>query len=591
MPIAPADHSRRTRWILAAILALAAALRLPALQSVPPPLQVDEASRGYDAWAILETGADRHGTRLPFFLEGFGSGDLSAALTTYITVPFVAVLGPTALAMRLPDALLGVATVGLLFLWLKRQTNASSALYAAAMLAVDPWHISLCRTAHESGFTPFFLVVALLAFQRAGLMPRDITTNGPDAADQKWGSRSALWALLAGLMLGAHTWAYPATRLFTPLFVFAILVIYRRLYARLLRIPAGRLALGSLALGMVIGGFPLIAAALTHPAVLTTRAHAALLIYKGHTAPQVLWQFIHNYGVNIGPTYLFFQCDELSGHMIPRVGQHLVVWAPFYAIGLGSVFAGWRKEAWRRVLIAWFLLYPIPAAICAEWNPHPMRTVAGMLLFPILAATGGDWLRRRAAGWGKRVKQGAGLAIAAAAILSFAHFADVYFRTFPSIARVGYQTALVEATRYATRHAGEADFILVTNQVIQPYIYVLLYQPICPRELHQLPIVTAQGLWGFHQVLRVGKYYFAPTGFPDAVGLFQQEWGHIRPGSEGFVIDFDRPGETRPGSVILRIPAGGPSDQPPVYLEVRRWRIEEGSATAPADGRFSPASE
>jgi 4-amino-4-deoxy-L-arabinose transferase-like glycosyltransferase len=102
---------KRRRWMLAGILAVAALLRLPGLETVPPPLNQDEASRGYDAWSILETGADRHGVRWPFFLESFGTGDFTAALTTYLTVPFVAVLGPTTLAMRLPDAILVVLTV------------------------------------------------------------------------------------------------------------------------------------------------------------------------------------------------------------------------------------------------------------------------------------------------------------------------------------------------------------------------------------------------------------------------------------------------------------------------------------------------
>jgi 4-amino-4-deoxy-L-arabinose transferase-like glycosyltransferase len=256
MPILDDGQNKRTPWVLAAILVMAAMLRLPALETVPPPLNSDEASRGYDAWSILETGADRHGQRWPFFLESFGTGDFTAALTTYITVPFVALLGPTTLAMRLPDALLGVLTVAVLFFWLRRQGGTTVALIAAAVLAVDPWHISLCRTAHESGYTPFLLAVALLALDRAGLMPRDIPADGMRGPDQTRGSRRLGWALLAGLMLGLHAWAYPATRLFTPLFAVAMIVIYRRYYLGLLRGPAGRLTIEFCVLGGVIGAFP-----------------------------------------------------------------------------------------------------------------------------------------------------------------------------------------------------------------------------------------------------------------------------------------------------------------------------------------------
>ncbi|HVP11333.1 MAG TPA: glycosyltransferase family 39 protein, partial [Phycisphaerae bacterium] len=261
MPTACTGQSTPVRWVFAIILAVAALLRLPALEEVPPPLNQDEISRGYDAWAILETGADRHGQRWPLFLESFGMGDFTAALTTYITVPFIAVLGPTALALRLPDALLGVLTVWILYLWLKRQAGVRTALIAAAVFALDPWHIALCRTAHESGFAPFFLALALLALHRAGLLPRD----EPNAIGQSPEPHAGAWALLSGMMLGAHAWVYPATRLFTPLFAIAILVIYRRHYAGLLRVGAGRITLECLVVGLLIGGFPLISTAITHP--------------------------------------------------------------------------------------------------------------------------------------------------------------------------------------------------------------------------------------------------------------------------------------------------------------------------------------
>ena len=47
--------------------------------------------------------------------------------------PFVAVLGPTAVAARLPDAVLGVLTVVLLYVWLRGQAGRTVALAAAAM--------------------------------------------------------------------------------------------------------------------------------------------------------------------------------------------------------------------------------------------------------------------------------------------------------------------------------------------------------------------------------------------------------------------------------------------------------------------------
>lgn len=277
------------RWILLLVLVLGALLRLPVLDSVPPPLNQDEASRGYDAWAILQTGADRHGQPWPLFLESFGAGDFTAALTTYLTIPFVAALGPTVSAMRLPDALLGVLTVALLYLWLKRQIGTRTGLLAAAVLATDPWHLALTRTAHESGFTPFLLVAAMLALNRAGLLPSDDSgdrrsSDGaralPPAANVSGGRPHNVWGFLAGSMLAAHVWAYPATRLFTPLFCIALVVIYRRHLWSMIRTRGTRGTLAAAAAGLLLGGLPLIITAWTHPEQLAARAGATLLIHQ-----------------------------------------------------------------------------------------------------------------------------------------------------------------------------------------------------------------------------------------------------------------------------------------------------------------------
>ena len=100
--------------ILVAVLAAAAALRLPGLDRVPPALFCDEASAGYDAWCLLETGRDQYGTLLPLYARSFGDHD--EALMRYLTVPFVAALGLTEIAVRLPAALAGILSVLLAFL-------------------------------------------------------------------------------------------------------------------------------------------------------------------------------------------------------------------------------------------------------------------------------------------------------------------------------------------------------------------------------------------------------------------------------------------------------------------------------------------
>src|SRR5438270_13105476 len=95
----PASHSRLP---LAVILALAAFLRLYQLGAVPRGLYRDEAMNGNNALQVLETGHFQ-----VFYPENNGR----EGLFINVCVPFVSLLGNTALAIRLPAAIFGILTV------------------------------------------------------------------------------------------------------------------------------------------------------------------------------------------------------------------------------------------------------------------------------------------------------------------------------------------------------------------------------------------------------------------------------------------------------------------------------------------------
>lgn len=487
------------------IVCIAGALRLPGLDRVPPELNQDEASRGVDAWQIYQTGADRHGHRWPLFLESFGPGDWTAALTTYITVPFVAMLGPTTGAMRLPDALLGTATVAIVYFWLRRGRGWTFAACAAAVLAVNPWHIALCRTAHESGFAPFFLALAMLGLDRAGIVPvGDVDTLARDRIRVAWGA-------VAGVMLGLHTWCYPATRVFTPLLSLAWVFTSWPKAAAMLRNRDRRRILAPAFFGMLVGASPIWLTALAHPERLAARAAVTLRIFADGPASEVLADFCRNWLRNVDPRYLFMQADEMSGAVIPGVGQHLPAVAPLILAGLIICTAACRRSAWARLIVAWWIIHPIPAALCLDWNPHPMRSVGGMLVYPLLAATGFAWLTtvRDAAQAARRraVVAVIGLAFAANAL----YFCRIYFQVFPQAAEANYQTAFIRALRAAADDdpAGSTRY-MVTNSVVQPYIFAMWLEAARTGRAVSTDLEIASGPLGFHQVTGWGRFAFTP---------------------------------------------------------------------------------
>ena len=157
----PVPRSRRLA--LLAVLSVAAGTRLIGLTDAPPGINHDEASNGYDAYSILQTGKDRWGEPWPILLEAFGRADYRGALYAYLVVPFHAMAGPEHLILstRLPAAVLGLLTIVCLYVLVSKIADPSTALWAALFLTLSPWHVQLSRFGHEASITPAFTVVAL----------------------------------------------------------------------------------------------------------------------------------------------------------------------------------------------------------------------------------------------------------------------------------------------------------------------------------------------------------------------------------------------------------------------------------------------
>jgi len=120
----------------------------------------------YDAYALLLTGADRHGVWLPTHLTAWGYGQMSPLLT-WLTVPFVAVFGLGRLAARLPMLLVSLGSLWVAFRFAGRLWGRGAALCVLFMLAVNPWHIMQSRWALDCNLLPHFILFACYALYRA----------------------------------------------------------------------------------------------------------------------------------------------------------------------------------------------------------------------------------------------------------------------------------------------------------------------------------------------------------------------------------------------------------------------------------------
>ena len=144
----------RLRFFASLVLIAGFLTRVAFLDLLPGGLNQDEASAGYDAYAILKYGVDRNGMKYPVHLIAWGSGQ--NALYSYLCMPFMLALGVNELSVRLPMAIVGCVSLVLLYRLLNRRYDERIAFLGLAFLAICPWHLMKSRW----GWNPIYFPIS-----------------------------------------------------------------------------------------------------------------------------------------------------------------------------------------------------------------------------------------------------------------------------------------------------------------------------------------------------------------------------------------------------------------------------------------------
>lgn len=157
------------KFIVPALLLMAATVRLVGFGTLPPGLNQDEASLGYDAYSILHFGIDRHEVPYPAFLIAWGSG--MNALAAYLSMPFIAIFGLSPFSLRFVNLVAGLVSIPAFYCLLTSVSNKRVATWGTLVLSVSPWHIMMSRWALESNLLPCVFLLGLLCLVRSRTRP------------------------------------------------------------------------------------------------------------------------------------------------------------------------------------------------------------------------------------------------------------------------------------------------------------------------------------------------------------------------------------------------------------------------------------
>ncbi len=370
--MAPLDSTMPRKFthysILIAILWLAFALRIVAIDTVPLGLSHDETYSGLMATQVLD------GDHRIFFDVNNGLEPLFIYMKA---ISFYGLgLGPV--QMRLVSVMWGFLTLPLIYVFVKRILNRHIATFTMFGIAISFWAIFVSRLALRAVVFPPLLILALYLFWRA------LTHSNRRYV--------LLFSALSGLVAGISLYTYLSSR-FLPFIVIAVFAIHW-LFGRLEKIHWAGIFLYFVALFLIFA--PLATYYLNNIDSFSRRSSQV------STIPYLM---NGEFGPTFESTILTLGMLTIQGDKTDRYnldGRPIFDWGNglLFYLGIGlCLYWLWRSSKHRLValwLFIWTFVMLVPDFITDD-SPHFLRTIGALppvyIFWAIGLNQGVEWLR------------------------------------------------------------------------------------------------------------------------------------------------------------------------------------------------------
>lgn len=485
------------------ILILASFLRLYLITDVPPSASLDEASIGWNAYSILQTGKDEYGTSFPLLLRAYD--DYRPALYVYLVAPFVKVFGLNILSVKLPSVILSVLAVYATYFFAKELFRKQKilnpehlAILSSFLLAISPWHIYISRLGHEVNIAFSFFLFAVLFFLKRKIY------------------LSASFFLLSFI-------SYQSEKIFIPVMLLGIFIVFKDEILALKK----KIVIASVVSFIVLA--PFLKATFSEDALLRFKAtnifdanksrfiDQSLLLHKANKEGDIVGKILYNrrflsfqivseaYLSHFNPVWLFTNASG-DRHKIPSIGL-LHIWTlPFILIGIYLLVSRNFDSKNRKLLFIWVLAAPLSASITTE-SPHALRSLTFLPIWEIFAALGlifaFAFLKK------KNLEKPAFFLSSLVIILTIGFLYKQYFKVFPKSQSASFQYALSKTIPYVIENEKYYKKIVFGNNdnLYQSYMFFLFYTKYDPST-YQKEGGTASG--GYSATHKFAKYEFRP---------------------------------------------------------------------------------
>jgi len=549
------------------------------LDKVPTSLFGDELDVGYQAYSILHTGRDYYGNFMPLHFHSLA--EWRTPLYLYSVVPTVALFGISPLGVRLPAAIFGIAGVAAMYLLVRKIRidyleikNYKLELVASLLLAISPWHIQYSRAAFEVTEMIFFLLLGLYLFFVS------IKGNG------RW-----LWVSLASFLL--MSWTYSTAKVFTPIFLSALFLLYRK---KIFTLPRKQL-IYSIITGLILG-VPLLYSILlgggsqrfgyigvfSDPTTETQigAVRQQLALSRGESGfglePSFSDRIFHNkftvwgdkvfknYFQSFSTDFLFNNGDINPRHSITGQGQLYRVEVITLIIGLIYFFRSKIDKRFKTLIVVWLLGGVLPAALTRDGGNHATRLI---LILPVLIFLISYGIVSLSKIIPKRLAKVALVTYYLLLLTCFAFYQHNYWNIYPWGSERWWHYGWQETIQSMKEVEGNYDRIIISTSDEPPWIFFAASYQYPPADWQEnFPLGNDVELSGIGKVSHIHQFYF---GSPEEGGVY--DWGKVLTDKDLYVasakevnVNLIIEPERTPNDLNLVKAIAYPSGEPAFYL-------------------------
>ncbi|MCX6732207.1 MAG: glycosyltransferase family 39 protein [Candidatus Roizmanbacteria bacterium] len=460
----------------------------------PPSFNADEAAFGYNAYSLLKTGKDEYGTFLPLRLKSFG--DYKMPLYSYLSVPFIAVMGLTETSTRALNAFLSLLFPLAVFLltrelFKKDLYGLVAAFFCATSLGL---HI-VARHAHEAYLAAFLTTTTFYFLLR--FLKR----------------QSKLAGLFFSLSLFLMLFAYQTGRLFAGLF-FCAAVIYAIQQKKVKKyLPIFLIVI------IIIGVFSI------SDLIYKPERLKSLFFFSSPGVQLTVNELKTEGGIRYLYNPLFVGIREMAfehfSYFSPQFllqngdgndrfgykGMGLITPIEYILFFVGIYYLVKKREEWGFVLL--FILFLTPLSASLSWSTSSL-TRSLFLLIPISTLAGYG-----AVNLFHSLKKNyysyltIGLVVCLFGYLALMQW-DFYLFHYPKrlITIHAWQAGYKEVNGYIRENYDSTNHFYITRDIGQPYIFTLFYLQYPPAKYQKEAILSSPDEYGFGQVEKFDKFIF-----------------------------------------------------------------------------------